>query len=126
MTVLLHTALQAELLLNGVLQLQPNPDVPELDPDTVTSGPLGFAIIALSALAVIGLSFPLVRTLRRISYREQVRAEIAEELAARDAAAAAGAVDAGSGAAAAAEATDTAEATDAAAAAPQNPERPAA
>lgn len=117
MTVLLHTALQAELVLNGVLRLQPNPGVPELDPDTVTSGPLGFAIIALSALAVIGLSFPLVRTLRRISYREQIRAEIAEELAARNPGAdAIGGTGTISGAAA----------TGGANAEPQNPERPAA
>lgn len=59
----------------------------EFNPDAVTSGPLGFAIIALCALAVIGLSFPLTRTLRRISYRAEVQQEIRAELAAKEAAA---------------------------------------
>lgn len=59
----------------------------DFDPDQVTSGPIGFLVIAVLAVAVMLLIIPMVRTLRRISYREQVRAQLAEELAAGEQAA---------------------------------------
>ncbi|WP_166987210.1 hypothetical protein [Canibacter zhoujuaniae] len=57
----------------------------ELDPNMVTPGPLGFLFIGVLALAVIGLSFSVVGKLRAISYREQVREEIAAELSEQNA-----------------------------------------
>ncbi|RRD60036.1 hypothetical protein [Leucobacter sp. OH1287] len=63
------------------------PEENPVDPAAVTPGIEGFTAIAVLAILVFGLGFFIVRTLRRISYREEVQQEIAEELAARDAAA---------------------------------------
>lgn len=56
----------------------------EFDPAQVTSGPVGFFFIAVLAIAAIVLCIFMTRTLHRMGYREQVRAEIAEELAAME------------------------------------------
>lgn len=63
--------------------IQETPAPPQIDPDQVTSGPLGFLFIAVLALAVIGLCIPMARTLRRIGYRAEVQEQIAAELAAK-------------------------------------------
>lgn len=63
------------------------PEENPVDPAAVTPGIEGFTAIAVLAILVFGLGFFIVRTLRRISYREEVQQEIAAELAARDAAA---------------------------------------
>lgn len=63
----------------------------QFDPNKVTSGPAGFIMTAVMAIAVITLGMLLVRRLRRNQYRSEARAVIAEEIAANDAA------DAGSG-----------------------------
>ncbi|WES64960.1 hypothetical protein P0L94_02540 [Microbacter sp. GSS18] len=55
---------------------------PEVDPDLVTPGVWGFAIIVFIALAVILLIWDMLRRIRR----GRVRAEIAEELDAEEAA----------------------------------------
>lgn len=58
----------------------------EFDPDKVTPGVAGFFAIAAVAAAVIFLGFNLVKRLRRSSYRHEVQEQIAEELAAAEAA----------------------------------------
>ena len=61
-------------------------EVPVYDPDKVTPGVLGFAAIALVAVAVIFLLLDMNRRVRRIQFREQVREELAQEVADRDSA----------------------------------------
>lgn len=102
------------------------PEENPVDPAAVTPGIEGFTAIAVLAILVFGLGFFIVRTLRRISYREEVQQEIAEELAARDAAAGAGHAGAGHAADDAAAGADPVGDTDASGDAPENggaPER---
>lgn len=66
---------------------------PEVDPDLVTPGVWGFAIIVFIAVAVILLIWDMLRRIRR----GRVRAEIAEELDAEEAARAAEAPGDGDG-----------------------------
>lgn len=55
----------------------------EIDPDTVTPGVLGFVATIVVVVAVFLLVFDMVRRIRRVSYREEVRARLdAEEAAA--------------------------------------------
>lgn len=54
----------------------------EFDENKVTPGPGGFFATAAIAIAVIALGFLLVRRIRRISIRAEVRERIAEEQAA--------------------------------------------
>jgi hypothetical protein len=54
---------------------------PKYDPDSVTPGWEGFAFTGVFVVAVIVLGVFLVRTIRRINVRAQVREEIARELA---------------------------------------------
>lgn len=56
---------------------------PTVDPELVTPGPWGFAVIALLAVAVILLVWDMLRRVRR----GRVRADILEELEAEKAAA---------------------------------------
>lgn len=56
---------------------------PVVDPNLVTPGPWGFAIIVFLALAVILLIWDMLRRIRR----GRVRADIAEELDAQESAA---------------------------------------
>lgn len=58
----------------------------QFDPDQVTSGPIGFAVIALMAVALFFLGLDLVRRLRRSRFRAEIQAELAEEVAAMEAA----------------------------------------
>lgn len=57
----------------------PSP-APTIDPDLVTPGPIGFAVMALVVLAVFVLGFSLIRRVRRTRYR----AEVAEMLDAEE------------------------------------------
>ncbi|WP_460775048.1 hypothetical protein [Microbacterium sp. GXF7504] len=63
----------------------PSPDeTSQVDPDLVTPGPWGFAIIALLAVVVILLVVDMLRRIRRARYRSEIREELdAEEAAAR-------------------------------------------
>jgi len=54
------------------------------DPDSVTPGVVGFVATAVVAIAVCFLLFDMNRRVRRVKYREEVRAEIAAEQAAAD------------------------------------------
>lgn len=57
-----------------------------VNPELVTPGFIGFAIVAVLVVAVILLIWDMNRRIRRVRYREEVREELdAEEAAARDA-----------------------------------------
>ncbi|TDW30825.1 hypothetical protein [Cryobacterium psychrophilum] len=57
----------------------------EVDPNTVTPGVVGFFAIALVAVATVLLGTDMVRRIRRTTYREEIRARLAAEVAERDA-----------------------------------------
>lgn len=60
----------------------PTPTPTPVDPTTVTPGPWGFAVIALLAIVVILLVGDMVRRIRRVSVRDDIRAELDAEEAA--------------------------------------------
>ena len=51
------------------------------DPDTVTPGVVGFIVTFLVAAVTVLLVIDMVRRVRRVNYREQMRAELEQELA---------------------------------------------
>ncbi|WP_293697512.1 hypothetical protein [uncultured Agrococcus sp.] len=55
------------------------PETP--DPNTVTPGVIGFAVMALIGIAAVLLAFDMNRRVRRINYRQQARDKILAELA---------------------------------------------
>lgn len=58
----------------------PTPTPPgAIDENLVTPGAVGFIVTLLVALATVALVVDMVRRIRRVRYREQVRAEIAAE-----------------------------------------------
>lgn len=57
----------------------------DYDPDAVSPGPVGFAVVALLAIALFFLGYDMLRRLRRSKYRAEIRAELAEELEANEA-----------------------------------------
>ncbi|MDR2321900.1 hypothetical protein ACIPY5_17405 [Microbacterium sp. NPDC089698] len=60
---------------------------PTVDPNLVTPGPVGFVIVAVVVVLAAVLIWDMQRRIRRVRYREEVRAELdAEEAAQRDAA----------------------------------------
>jgi hypothetical protein len=56
----------------------PSPSA-DFDPNVITPGPLGFAAIALVTIAVLFLILDMVRRIRRVRYREEVREQIRRE-----------------------------------------------
>lgn len=54
---------------------------PNINPDDVTPGVVGFVFTLVFALVVILLGLDLYRRVRRMQYREQVKEEIEAELA---------------------------------------------
>ncbi|WP_378147054.1 hypothetical protein ACFJGV_04145 [Cnuibacter sp. UC19_7] len=54
------------------------------DPDTVTPGVVGFIVTFLVAAVTVLLVIDMVRRVRRVNYREKVRMELEEELAAQN------------------------------------------
>lgn len=62
----------------------PTPSAPTFDPNLVTPGVIGFAVTALLAVAVIFLVLDMTRRIRRVQYRQEARAKIAEEQAANE------------------------------------------
>ncbi|WP_159501024.1 hypothetical protein [Microbacterium sp. 18062] len=67
----------------------PSPSATTVDPNLVTPGPWGFAVIALIGFAVIALVWDMLRRIRRGRYRAEVREQLdAEALADRQGAAA--------------------------------------
>lgn len=65
-------------------------DVTTPDPDTVTPGIIGFVATFGIALITLFLIIDMVRRVRRVNYRAQVREELEAELAAQSAKDAAG------------------------------------
>lgn len=53
-----------------------------VDPELVTPGPIGFGIIVIVVIAVAALIWDMNRRIRRVRYREEVRAELDAEEAA--------------------------------------------
>lgn len=76
--------LLAALALPGGLPTPPVP-TPSFDPDEVTPGPIGFAFIFLTFVVVALIAFDLIRRVRRVKHREQVRAKLQAELDAHEA-----------------------------------------
>lgn len=54
---------------------------PEIDPEMVTPGVLGFVIFAVIAVAAVLLIIDMVRRVRRVQSRARARERIAAELA---------------------------------------------
>lgn len=54
-------------------------DQPQFDPDTVTPGFIGFIATFGVAAIVILLVIDMVRRVRRVNYREQVRRQLEQE-----------------------------------------------
>ncbi|HUH52687.1 MAG TPA: hypothetical protein VLZ31_01415 [Microbacteriaceae bacterium] len=59
--------------------------VAEINPDDVTPGVIGFGFTAIFAAAIIFIGRDLYKRIRRLRYREEIRAEIAQEIAIREA-----------------------------------------
>lgn len=65
------------------LRVTPTPGPrPEIDPEMVTPGVLGFVIFAVIAVAAVLLIIDMVRRVRRVQSRARARERIAAELAA--------------------------------------------
>lgn len=50
-----------------------------VDPDLVTPGPVGFAVVVIIVIAVFLLVWDMLRRIRTVRYREEVRAELDAE-----------------------------------------------
>ncbi|MEJ1087231.1 hypothetical protein WDU99_02745 [Microbacterium sp. Mu-80] len=71
------------MILFGEQTPMPTPSM-TVDPDSVTPGFAGFAIVVVIVIAVILLIWDMNRRIRRVRYREEVREQLdAEEAAAR-------------------------------------------
>ncbi|MGN8024749.1 hypothetical protein [Microbacterium sp. 22242] len=55
---------------------------PTVDPNLVSPGPVGFAIVAVIVVLAAALIWDMQRRIRRVRYREEVRAELDAEEAA--------------------------------------------
>ncbi|WP_336628665.1 MULTISPECIES: hypothetical protein [unclassified Microbacterium] len=55
---------------------------PTVDPNLVTPGPVGFVIVAVVVVFAALLIWDMQRRIRRVRYREEVRAELDAEEAA--------------------------------------------
>ena len=73
-----------DALVSVVLAATPTP-APDLDPNTVTPGVIGFLLFLFVAGATVLLCLDVVRRIRRTTYRAEIRARLNAELAARDA-----------------------------------------
>ncbi|QMU97602.1 hypothetical protein FVO59_10515 [Microbacterium esteraromaticum] len=72
------------MILFGENTPMPTPTM-TVDPDSVTPGFAGFAMIVLIVVAVVLLIWDMNRRIRRVRYREEVRQELdAEEAALRE------------------------------------------
>ncbi|MFB2556550.1 hypothetical protein [Herbiconiux liangxiaofengii] len=73
-------------ILSGLHGLAVLADEQTPDPDSVTPGIVGFIVTFLIAVATLLLVIDMVRRVRRVNYRAQVREELEAELAAKEAA----------------------------------------
>jgi len=67
--------------LNALQAVVLTADDEAFDPNIVSPGPGGFLVIAFLAVVLFFLGFDLVRRLRRIKYRDEIRTELAAEIA---------------------------------------------
>lgn len=70
-----------------VWMADPTPTAPpayEGDPNLITPGVVGFAVTFLIALAAVLLAVSMVRRVRRVTYRAEVREELEAEAAGRE------------------------------------------
>ena len=66
-------------LLDLLAAATPSPSPTPLDEDTVTPGWVGFVFIFALALITVFLIIDMTRRVRRVRYREEVRAKLAAE-----------------------------------------------
>ena len=71
------------MILFGENTPMPTPTM-TVDPDAVTPGFAGFAIVVIIVVAVILLIWDMNRRIRRVRYREEIREELDAEQAASD------------------------------------------
>lgn len=69
------------MLLFGDNTPMPTPTM-TVDPESVTPGFAGFAVVVLIVIVVVLLIWDMNRRIRRVRYREEVRAELDAEEAA--------------------------------------------
>lgn len=70
----------AALLLTAASTPSPTPTTPpDFNPDTVTPGFVGFIITFLIAVVVVLLILDMVRRIRRVRYRDEIRQLLDEE-----------------------------------------------
>ncbi|MBW1639580.1 MULTISPECIES: hypothetical protein [Microbacterium] len=67
-----------DALVRAAVSPSPTP-TPTVDPELVTPGPWGFAIVAILVIGVVVLIWDMQRRIRRVRYREEVRAELDAE-----------------------------------------------
>lgn len=70
------------MILFGETTPMPTPTM-TVDPDSVTPGFFGFAVVALLVVAVVLLIWDMNRRIRRVRYRSEVREELDAEQAAQ-------------------------------------------
>ncbi len=89
----MHAALAALVRVAADATPTPTPTL-KVDPELVTPGPWGFAVIAFLAIAVVLLIWDMLRRIRRARFRSEINEELdAEELAQRQAEEAAAATE---------------------------------
>ena len=72
-----------QLITAGPFTAVPSPaPSPNVDADLVTPGVWGFVITALVMIAVILLIIDMVRRMRRVNYRAEIRQRLEDEAAA--------------------------------------------
>ena len=72
-----------QLITTGPAASVPSPSPsPHLDANLVSPGVWGFTITALIMVAVIVLIIDMVRRMRRVNYRAEIRQRLADEAAA--------------------------------------------
>ncbi len=71
------------MVLSSVLTATPTPN-PDFDPTTVTPGVIGFITVLLFAVATMLLCIDVVRRIRRLTYRAQIKERLEAEIAAKN------------------------------------------
>lgn len=69
-------------LYSLLAEVTPSPDEIKIDPNLVTPGPMGFAVIVIIVVLVVLLAGDMLRRVRRTRYREEVREALDAEQAA--------------------------------------------
>lgn len=69
-------------MIEAILAAVTPTPTPTVDPNLVTPGPAGFVIVAVIVVLAAVLIWDMQRRIRRVRYREEVRAELDAEEAA--------------------------------------------